>query len=784
MTDRLERALTKSFQGLEKHSEEIRGRLGLTISGKEMVEVTGRPGFVYVRLRDSLSEVIQARNTQVSATYDLQVIVIRSRNAWAIKGVDTEIYGSMKSDTAYIPHHGFTHEFGSDGRPVGNDVVFVYPDQIMPLLVSPSGTYGTMQLYVSPAPFKLHTGGWVYAGDVMTPSFAPYVPNGSTGIMGLVYINSDTGSIGITINTGTTFSNSIIDIETLIHYIPLPGTNQEPLKGVRLVSGTTALGWDHLYDVRQWLGGGGSGGGVSSETDPVFLASEAHNFVAGDKAKLSGIQAGAQVNNISDANAMLLVSGTNITLHTHPGGGGGAYWGGITGTISAQTDLQNALDAKLTKAMGVVGRMVITDASGTVTTASNLLYDLTNKIMVQGATSAVVGGTNSQELVGDGAAAGGVVAAFGTAVTSFLALVRGRGTKASPAAIQSGDVIGAVRGRAFYASGTGNLSNTQVDIEMIATQNWSAGNLGCKVVISTTPNGSTTKTAVLTIDQDGTINIPSGKTYNINGSPHAHTVSEIGVRERLTASRMYYVRTDGSDSNTGLVNSAGGAFLTVQRAIDVASALDNGGYDITISLGNGSYTENLILKSGVGSGKITILGNTTTPSSVALQCSSGKLIEATNVLTTYILNSFKCLGSGSANIAIYAAQNSYLEIRFVEFSTGFASYHVETLDGGMVTFTGDYKITGGCTAHLACFQGSIRCQSLTVTITGTPAFSQAFCRASSSGATIWANGNTYSGSATGVHYNINMNATVFALGGATYFPGNSAGTTATGGQYA
>jgi len=29
------------------------------------------------------------------------------------------------------------------------------------------------------------------------------------------------------------------------------------------------------------------------------------------------------------------------------GGGGGAAWGGITGTLSAQTDLQNALDLKL-----------------------------------------------------------------------------------------------------------------------------------------------------------------------------------------------------------------------------------------------------------------------------------------------------------------------------------------------------------------------------------------------------------------------------------------------------
>jgi hypothetical protein len=79
--------------------------------------------------------------------------------------------------------------------------------------------------------------------------------------------------------------------------------------------------------------------------------------------------------------------------------------------------------------------------------------------------------------------------------------------------------------------------------------------------------------------------------------------------------------------------------------------------------------------------------------------------------------------------------------------------------------------------------GQFSCLSQAVTLTGTPAFATAFAYASIAGIQAW-NGTTFSGSATGPRYSVAGNSVVnTAGGGANFFPGNAAGSTATGGQY-
>jgi hypothetical protein len=97
-------------------------------------------------------------------------------------------------------------------------------------------------------------------------------------------------------------------------------------------------------------------------------------------------------------------------------------------------------------------------------------------------------------------------------------------------------------------------------------------------------------------------------------------------RELLTANRTYYVRSDGNDSNTGLANTSGGAFLTVQKAVNIiAATLDLGGSAVTVQIADGTYTGAVSLKEVVGysaPGCLVIQGNNSTPANVVISTTS------------------------------------------------------------------------------------------------------------------------------------------------------------------
>ena len=255
-------------------------------------------------------------------------------------------------------------------------------------------------------------------------------------------------------------------------------------------------------------------------------------------------------------------------------------------------------------------------------------------------------------------------------------------------------------------------------------------------------------------------------------------------REVLTAARTYYVRTDGSNSNTGLANSSGGAFLTIQKAIDVVAALDISTYAVTITVVAGTYTGTVVVTGPwVGSGTVTLNGDTTTPSNVVISVTSADAVVLNNAARLSI-QGFKLTGATSGFALLYSKSGSALTLSGKnEF--GSAPAHQIVAEGGYV-YASNPEILSGTIAgghYFALNNGFIYCQSATWTSSGTwtgGGFAQAI-----TGGVIYAFSNTSSGTFVGQRYNASMNGAIQSNGGgANYFPGDSAGATATGGQYA
>jgi len=262
------------------------------------------------------------------------------------------------------------------------------------------------------------------------------------------------------------------------------------------------------------------------------------------------------------------------------------------------------------------------------------------------------------------------------------------------------------------------------------------------------------------------------------------------VREKLAAARTYYVGPvsppagwgAGSNSNNGLTVLF--PFLTIQYAYDlIANTLDLNGYTVTIQIGDGTFTGGLLIsKPWVGGGAVTVQGNTGAMSSVIISTTSASAISNTANLPGRLTVQYVKLTTATSGSCISNAGIGKIFFNHIEFGAC-AGTHLST-DGNGATINslfGTYTISGNALAHMdSQNQGFIIIQFATITITGTPAFSTAFAYANNL-ALINAYSPSYTGSATGPRYLIMMNSVCQS---GTTMPGDSAGSTATGGQYA
>jgi hypothetical protein len=281
--------------------------------------------------------------------------------------------------------------------------------------------------------------------------------------------------------------------------------------------------------------------------------------------------------------------------------------------------------------------------------------------------------------------------------------------------------------------------------------------------------------------------VTNGDSHDHNGGDGAQiaysTLSGLPtLREVLTANRTYYVRTDGSNSNNGLANTAGGAFLTIQKAIDTVAAIDISIYAVTIQVGSGTYTGAVTLTGAwVGTGTVTLQGDTATPTNVVISTTSATCISLTGAAKLAV-QGFKLQTTTGGNCISVDHPGASLSFSSMNFGAC-AGDHVGC-SYGKVSITGNYTISGGATRHMitTISSGVIELAGITVTVSGTPAFSTfAFVQAGM----VSSFSCTFSGAATGTRYQAILNGVINTFGGgANVFPGNVAGSTGSGGQYA
>lgn len=148
----------------------------------------------------------------------------------------------------------------------------------------------------------------------------------------------------------------------------------------------------------------------------------------------------------------------------------------------------------------------------------------------------------------------------------------------------------------------------------------------------------------------GTTTVVSG-TSGFALTDNAGVLGNAQIRITLTANTNYYIRTDGSDSNTGTANTAAGAWATPQHAADVFALLDNGGFNVFVNVGAGSFA-GPVCRSGVGGGGLYFIG-AGSASTTIIASSGGDCFDSSSTIGLFVNKITIKLPNGGSGIASF-----------------------------------------------------------------------------------------------------------------------------------
>lgn len=266
--------------------------------------------------------------------------------------------------------------------------------------------------------------------------------------------------------------------------------------------------------------------------------------------------------------------------------------------------------------------------------------------------------------------------------------------------------------------------------------------------------------------------------------------SNLGWRERLTTARTYYVRQDGSDTNDGLTNTAGGAFLTLNRARDAVYALDLNGKAITIQLQvslthyAGTQWDGHLLGASIAT-PVTIQGDSSNVGGVIVTGTSTNAFRARSGALLFVKD-LEVRATGGGIACMLATEGGHIIYDNIRFGPS-EGPHKETSNGRIVFNSGvGYFITGDAVSHEHCTNlGYILNLNGTATLIGTRNFSSYFYGSALNGVGQFVAFSYLGSTAIGQRYFVWKNSTCDSGAAAdpNFFPGSIAGATSEGGRY-
>ncbi|MBL8577457.1 MAG: DUF2793 domain-containing protein [Mesorhizobium sp.] len=299
--------------------------------------------------------------------------------------------------------------------------------------------------------------------------------------------------------------------------------------------------------------------------------------------------------------------------------------------------------------------------------------------------------------------------------------------------------------------------------------------------IKVSADGDTWSEALKVDTDTGAVSLPTGLPLGNDDQ----VATRRHIRERLTANRTYYVRTDGSDSNGGLSDSSGGAFLTIGRANQAIGEIDLNGHAVTIDIGAGTFAEQVevpvvvglttyhyLIYSGAGDTTI-ITSNLGYQGTIQARLGAGAVLQNCKIANPNA-NGYGCL----------SLQRGWLRIGDgIKFGSCGGSCITVQGSGSYVlsdaSFTLDADV--GCLVR-AIDQGGIQIFGNTIAMGTRTVMTTIEAR---NLGFVEVNSVTFTGTVTGKRYDVGNNALINTNGaGASYIPGNVAGDAWAGGAYA